>query len=60
MHESVGKASGQADHMERWYNRLRQSNARFVRKTISFSKSEIMHEVVTRLFIIRYNLSLVT
>lgn len=59
-HECVGKASGQVSHMERWYNTLRQSCARFVRKTLSFSKSDAMHEIVTRLFIIRYNLSLIT
>jgi IS1 family transposase len=44
--------------MERWYNRLRQSNARFVRKTLSFSKSDTMHEIMTRSFIIKHNLSL--
>ncbi len=59
-HQSVGKDSGQTNHMERWYNRLRQSNARFVRKTLSFSKSDRMHEIVTRLFITQYNLSLIT
>ena len=59
-HECVGKESGQTSHMERWYNTLRQSNARFVRKTLSFSKSDTMHEIVTRLFIVRHNLSLVT
>jgi len=57
-HECVGKESGQISHMERWYNTLRQSCARFVRKTLSFSKSDTMHEIVTRLFIIRHNLSL--
>jgi len=59
-HKSVGKVSGQTNHMECWYNRLRQSNARFVRKTLSFSKSDAMHQVVTRLFIVQYNLSLIT
>ena len=59
-HECVGKGSGQTNHMERWYNTLRQSNARFVRKTLSFSKSDEMHEIVTRLFIVQHNLSLVT
>ena len=59
-HECVGKGSGQTNHIERWYNTLRQSCARFVRKTLSFSKSDSMHEIVTRLFIIRHNLSLVT
>ncbi len=58
-HERVGKDSGQTNYMERWYNRLRQSNARFVRKTLSFSKSDRMHEIVTRLFIVQYNLSLI-
>jgi IS1 family transposase len=42
--------------MERWNNTLRQANARYVRKTLSFSKSDFYHELVTRLFIIRYNL----
>ena len=59
-HECVGKESGQTSHMERWYNTLRQFNARFVRKTLSFSKSDLMHEIVTRVFIVRHNLSLVT
>ncbi len=58
-HQSVGKGSGETNHMERWYNRLRQSNARFIRRTLSFSKSDKMHEVVTKLFIFRYNLSLI-
>jgi len=59
-HECVGKGSGQTNHMERWYNTLRQSSARFIRKTLSFSKSDAMHEIITRLFIIRHNLSLIT
>jgi len=56
-HQSVGKDSGQTDHMERWNNTLRQWNARYVRKTLSFSKSDFYHELVTRLFIVRYNLA---
>jgi IS1 family transposase len=59
-HQCVEKGSGQISHMERWYNTLRQSCARFVRKTLSFSKSDTMHEIVTRLFIIQHNLSLIT
>jgi len=55
-HRRVGKGSGETNHMERWNNTLRQNNARYVRKTLSFSKSDFYHEVVTRLFIIRYNL----
>ena len=57
-HRSVGKSEGETNHMERWNNTLRQSNARYVRKTLSFSKSDFYHELVTRLFIVRYNLSL--
>lgn len=57
-HRSVGKAQGETNHMERWNNTLRQSNARYVRKTLSFSKSDCYHELVTRLFIVRYNVSL--
>jgi len=57
-HLCIGKGERQTNHMERWYNRLRQSNARFVRKTLSFSKSDTIHEIMTRSFIIQHNLSL--
>jgi hypothetical protein len=39
---------------------LRQRLSRFVRKTLSFSKSEQSHELVTRWFIILYNLEIKT
>lgn len=55
-HECVGKDSGQTAHVERWNNTLRQRLARFVRKTLSFSKSEKMHKLVLGIFIIYYNL----
>jgi IS1 family transposase len=55
-HQAVGKESGQTNHMERWNNSLRQSNARYVRKTLPFSKSDFWHETVTFLHIIRHNL----
>ena len=58
-HRCVGKETGQTNHMERWNNTLRQSNARYVRKTLSFSKSNFYHEIVKRIFIVRYNLSLI-
>jgi hypothetical protein len=35
-----------------------ETEARYVRKTLSFSKSDFYHEWVARLFIIRYNFSL--
>lgn len=57
-HQSVGKETGQTAHVERWNNTLRQRLARFVRKTLSFSKSERMHELVLKLFIHRYNLDI--
>jgi len=54
----VGKASGETAHMERWYNTLRQRLARFVRKTLSFSKSDAFHHMVTTWFIAEYNLAI--
>jgi len=57
-HTPCGKDSGLTAHVERWNNTLRQRLARFVRKTLSFSKSDRMHEICLRLFIHRYNLSL--
>jgi insertion element IS1 protein InsB len=52
---AVGKESGQTAHVERWNLTLRQRLARFVRRTLSFSKSSQMHEACLRLFIHRYN-----
>ena len=43
-------------HIERWNNTLRQRLARFVRKTLSFSKSDMMHRIMLGWFIIEYNL----
>jgi insertion element IS1 protein InsB len=55
-HTAVGKETGETAHVERWNNTLRQRLARFVRKTLSFSKSLVMHEACLRLFLHRYNL----
>jgi len=55
-HHSVGKETGETAHIERWNNTLRQRLAHFVRKTLSFSKSKLMHDLVLKLFIIQYNL----
>src|SRR6516225_7610050 len=41
-HCAVGKETGQTAHIERWNTTLRQRLARFVRKTLSFSKSRLM------------------
>jgi insertion element IS1 protein InsB len=51
----VGKETGQTAHVERWNTTLRQRLARFVRKTLSFSKSTLMHEACLLLFLHRYN-----
>lgn len=55
-HSAVGKETGETAHVERWNNTLRQRLARFVRKTLSFSKSWLMHEACLKLFLHRYNL----
>ena len=54
-HQSVGKESGETSHVERWNNTLRQRLARFVRKTLSFSKSDVYHEAVLKLYLHYYN-----
>jgi IS1 family transposase len=59
-HTCVGKDSGQTAHIERFNNTIRQRLARYVRKTLSFSKSEYWHNIVTDLFIKNYNLSVLT
>jgi len=56
-HTACGKEFGETAHVERWNNTLRQRLARFVRKTLSFSKSDRMHKICLRLFIHHYNLS---
>jgi IS1 family transposase len=56
-HTAVGKESGETAHVERWNLTLRQRLARFVRRTLSFSKSSQMHEACLRLFIHAYNIN---
>ncbi len=55
-HQSVGKETGQPAHQERWYNTLRRWLGRYTRRTLDFSKTDFHHELVTRWFIIEYNL----
>lgn len=57
-HQPSGKESGETAHIERFNNTLRQRLARFVRKTLSFSKSDLMHEICLRLFIWRSNMDI--
>ena len=54
----VGKETGETAHIERWNNTLRQHLARFVHKTLSFSKCLSMHEICLKLFLHRYNTKL--
>ena len=57
-HRCVGKETGETAHMERWNKTLRQRNARYVRKPLSFSKSARWHDRITKWCIMTYNLSL--
>jgi IS1 family transposase len=57
-HRPVGKETGETAHVERFNNTLRQRLARFVRKTLSFSKSWLMHEICLQLFVWRYNMDI--
>ena len=54
-HRCTGKGAGQTCHVERFNNTLRQRLGRFVRRTLSFSKCERMHDLALRLFIHQYN-----
>lgn len=56
-HHAVGKDSGQVSHRERWYCTLRQHQAGYVRKTLSFSKRDTFHYRVTKWFIVDHNLA---
>jgi IS1 family transposase len=58
-HTAAGKETGFTAHVERWNNTLRQRLGRFVRKSLSFSKSDTMHELCLRLFLHEYNQSLI-
>ena len=51
----VSKASGETAHIERFNNTLRQRCPGQVRKTLSFSKNEALHEKRIRIFINHYN-----
>ncbi len=57
-HTAAGKETGFTAHVERWNNTLRQRLGRFVRKSLSFSKCDAMHDICLRLFLHDYNRSL--
>ena len=56
-HQATGKGAGQTCHIERFNNILRQRLARFVRKTLSFSKNDQSHENCLRLFLHEHNVN---
>ncbi|MBL8247087.1 MAG: IS1 family transposase, partial [Candidatus Competibacter sp.] len=56
-HSARYSKRGPTNHIERFNNTLRQRLGRFVRKTLSFSKSIQMHEIVLHLFLHHYNLT---
>jgi len=55
-HTAAGKETGLTAHVERFWCTLRQRCARFVRKTLSFSKCPRNHVGALWYFIRRYNL----
>lgn len=57
-HIAGGKETGETAHVELWNNTLRQWLGRFVRKTLLFSKSLVIHVNALRLFLHRYNLEI--
>ncbi len=57
-HVAAGKEIGLTAHGAGWNNTLRQRLGRFVRASLSFSKSEKLHKICLRLFLHRYNLAL--
>ncbi len=54
-HQQVGKSSGELAHVERFFGRLRQKLARYVRRTRAASQSERMLHLTTKLFVEWYN-----
>jgi len=56
-HQATGKGEGQTCHIERYNNIIRQRLGRFVRKTLSFSKCDQMHEMCLRIFLHEHNLN---
>src|SRR5574337_1694639 len=55
-HQAAPKAAHQTNHQERWNNTLRQWLGRYTRKSLSFSKEDVYHTLVTHWFIIEHNL----
>jgi insertion element IS1 protein InsB len=56
-HLATGKGTGETAHVERFNNTLRQRLGALVRKTLSFSKGDFLHDARLKLFLHHYNLS---
>jgi insertion element IS1 protein InsB len=56
----VDKSAGKTNHVERWFNTLRQRLARFTRKTLAFSKCDEIHAGLLKMFIYYYNQSCIS
>ncbi|MBP8251802.1 MAG: hypothetical protein KAX40_05525 [Herpetosiphon sp.] len=54
-HRPRKKGSGETNRIERFNNTLRQRCANLVRKTLSFSKHVLLHEIRIRMFIEHHN-----
>jgi hypothetical protein len=57
-HTAAGQETGVTAQVERGHNTLRQRLGRFVRQSLSCSRSEAMHELCVRLFLHVYHRSL--
>ena len=57
-HRVCAKSSGETAHVERFNNTLRQRCANLVRKTLSFSKDDHLHQIRIRWFIDHYNVTM--
>lgn len=56
-HQPSGKETGQPPHVERWNSTLRQRLAKFMRKSLAFSKNIEFHNIALQLFIYEYDLT---
>lgn len=56
-HRCLGKDSGETLHVERWNNTPSQSLGHFVRKALSFSRTEKNHQTSIKLFTREYKIT---
>lgn len=54
-HKMIGKETGLTNHIERFWATLRARITRYVRKSLSFSRSLKYHHLTTKLFFVNYN-----